>query len=52
MEPDKQNYGEDDGGEEDFSDVVVEDLLVGVRGVTEGFVPAGYFRGDYGFDCG
>jgi hypothetical protein len=35
MKAQQNNNAEDDGSEEDLSDVVVEDLLVGIRGVAE-----------------
>jgi hypothetical protein len=35
MQPEENDHAEDDGGEEDLSNVVVEDLLVGVGGIAE-----------------
>jgi hypothetical protein len=35
MQSEENDYAKDDGGEQDFSDVIIEDLLVGVGGVAE-----------------
>jgi hypothetical protein len=35
MHPEQEDDAEDNCGEEDFSHVVVEDLLIRVRGVAE-----------------
>jgi hypothetical protein len=35
MQPKENDHAKDDGGEQDLSDMVVEDLLVGVGGVAE-----------------
>ena len=41
MHAEQENDSEDDGGKEDLSHMVVEDLLIRVRGIAE----AGLFRG-------
>ena len=43
----KEDDAEDDGGEKDLADVVVKNLLIGVRGVVEDrFFVARCFTGD------
>jgi hypothetical protein len=41
MHAEQENDTEDDGGEEDLPHVIVEDLLIRVRGIAE----AGFIRG-------
>ena len=49
MEAEQEDDTEDDRGKENLSDAVVENLLVGVRGVTEaGFLLSRRFNGDDG----
>jgi hypothetical protein len=51
MQAKKEDDAEDDGGEKNLSDVIVEDLLVGVRGIVEvGFFLPGCFWADDGID--
>src|SRR6266436_7907222 len=53
MKPKQDDDTEDDCCKENLSDAVIENLLVGVRGVAEvGFLVSRRFPGDDGTECG
>jgi hypothetical protein len=53
MQPEQEDDSEDDGGEENLADMIVENLLIGVGSVAEGELLLNWrFSGADGTECG